>query len=147
MPQTPTLARAALHRADPGWRHALRSRAGREQGSEGIQFAAIALPLLLIVFGILQATLYFVTDLQASSAAQVGAQAARGETASADAGIAAAQANITRIDIAKNVAVTGSRTADDVVITVTANAPTLIPFLALPPVVATAHGVVEHPTR
>lgn len=148
MTATPTQTGSAPPRADPVWRRALLPLRGpRDRGSEGIQFAALILPLILIVFGIIQASLYYVTDLQASSAAQVGVQAARGENASADAGISAAQANISRLAIARDVAVTGSRTADNVSITVTSNAPTFIPFLALPPVTATAHGVVEHATR
>ena len=122
-------------------------RASRERGSQGIQFAALGLVLLLAIFGILQASLYYITDLQASAAAQIGVQAARGQEGTAGAGIAAAETNIGRLGIARDVSVTGSRSVDDVQITVTANSPVLVPLLPLPAVVATAHGVVEHPTR
>lgn len=122
-------------------------RRRRERGSEALQFAGITLPLLLLLFGILQAALYFVTDLQTASAAQTGVQAARGETSPAGAGAAAARASIARIGIARDVDVTETRTATDVTVTVTATAPTLVPFLPLPTASATAHGIVEQVTR
>lgn len=138
----------ARPRAEPN----TRSRAAqllrqRERGSEALQFAGITLPLLLLLFGILQAALYFVTDLQAASAAQTGVQAARGETSPAGAGTAAARASIARIGIARDVDVTETRTGTDVTVTVTATAPTLVPLLPLPPASATAHGIVEQVTR
>ncbi len=119
----------------------------RERGSEGIQFAGVVFPLLLLIFGILQLALYYVTVLQAQSAAEIGVQISRAENSTLAAGIAAARQNITSIDIARDVDITGSRTATDTTITVTANSPTLIPFLTLPQVRSSAHGPIERVTR
>lgn len=122
------------------------ARARRERGSEGIQFAAIALPLLMLLFGALQGGLYFVTSMQASSAAHAGVQAARSEGGTLGAGISAAQTSLAQIGIARDVSVSGSRGATDASITVSAHSPTLIPLLSLPIVVATAQGPVERVT-
>lgn len=138
----------ARPRAEPNTRSkAVQVLRRRERGSEGLQFAGITLPLLLLLFGILQAALYFVTDLQAASAAQTGVQAARAETSPGGAGAAAARASIARIGIARDIDVTETRTGTDITVTVTANAPTLVPFLPLPTASATAHGIVEQVTR
>lgn len=120
--------------------------AQRDRGSEGIQFAGVVLPLLMLIFGILQLALYYTTVLQAQSAAQIGVQVSRAQNSSLGAGIAAAQQNIASIDIARDVSITGTRTGTDTSITVTANSPTLIPFLTLPRVLSSAHGPIERVT-
>ncbi len=129
----------------PRWAPAAARRA-RERGAEALQFAVIGAPLAIIVFGVIQLSLFAVTSMQTSSAAQVGVQAARAQTGSLAQGAAAAADSIRHIGIAEDIAVSGSRTDTDATITVTARTPSLIPFFRLPAVVSSAHGPVERVT-
>jgi Flp pilus assembly protein TadG len=125
---------------------ALTRRDHREQGMEGVQFAAVVLVLLLLGFGTLQGALYFITAMQATAAAHAGVQAARTETGTAGDATAAAGSIAGQVGIASQVSVQVERNAADTTVTVTARSPQLIPMLPLPQVVATAHGTVERPT-
>lgn len=123
------------------------TRRVRERGAEALSLAILAPAALILAAGILQAALYFITSITASSAAQSGVQAARAEYGSVDAGISAASSTIDAIGIAQNPSVTGSRSATDATITVTAVSPVLLPVISLPDIIATAHGPVERVTQ
>lgn len=120
------------------------NRPAREQGSEAFQFAAIAAALFTLLIGGFQIALWFIASMQASAAAQAGAQVARAQYSSLGAGISAANSSLASIGVARNPAVTGTVTATDATITVTVTAPSLLPrIVALPPITATATGPVE----
>ncbi len=122
-------------------------RRARERGSEAFQFAAIATALFTLLIGAFQVALWFIASMQASAAAQAGAQVARTQYGTVGAGVDAAGSSLAAIGVARTPAITGSRTATEASITVTVTAPSLLPrILALPPITATAYGPVERVT-
>jgi Flp pilus assembly protein TadG len=77
-------------------RPARRSGSQSERGSASLEIAILGPALLLMIFAVIQAGLWFYARNLALAAAQEGADAARGYQASADAGVARAESFLQR---------------------------------------------------
>lgn len=121
------------------------SRTRRERGSI-VATAVLAVPVILLLFTIVQAWLYYAANNTAKSAAQAGLQAARVETGSAGAGRMAALDNARTLGGINNLTVTSTRGGQTAQVTVTGRAPSVVPFLTLPQIRAEASGAIERVT-
>ena len=102
--------------------------AGSERGSAAVQTAILFPVVLLLVFGIIQGALWFHARNVALGAAQEGARAA-----STEGGTGGEQrahefvGNLTGGTLIRDLQVSGTSTGETVTITVTGNAPSLVP--------------------
>ncbi|WP_444951012.1 TadE family protein [Micromonospora ureilytica] len=117
-----------------------------DRGSSPVEFAVIALPMILLTFTVVQAGLIYFAQSIALGAATQGVNAARGYQSSAAAGetratnfLSAAGAGL------ENQQVTVTRTATEARVTVTGQAITVLPGLTWT-ISKSAHGPVERPT-
>lgn len=119
----------------------MRQRADR--GGGPVEFAVLALPILVLTFVVAQAALVFYARSTALAAATQGANAARAYNAPTNAGVV--KANDFLADVGnglQNPVVTFSTTGTEVTITVTGQARTIIPGLSFT-VTHSASGPVE----
>lgn len=145
-------SRPAFRRTPMG-SHRSRPRRGRggladERGSVSVQMV-LAFPILLMVlFGAVQAGLWFYARAIALAAAESGARAAAALNSSVAAGITDAEGFLA--DVAgttlTGVSVTGSRTATQASVTVTGKVVSLVPLIPIG-VTQTATFPVERYTR
>lgn len=119
----------------------------RDRGSSSVEVVVLLPVVLLLVFAMVQAFLYFHARSVALSAAEEGARVAAAENSTAGAGIAAATSFVTAAgeDVVLNLTVTGSRSATTATVTVTGHAQDLVPFFDLP-VVQSASFPIERIT-
>lgn len=121
-----------------------RGRTRRDRGSATLELAILTPALLLLMFGVIQAALFFSARNVVSSAAQVGLDAVRIETGSVSAGTAAARTYINQVGgTAAGLTVSGDRTTTTASVTVAMDPPVLLPGLPLPRITASANAPVE----
>lgn len=117
-----------------------------DRGSSPVEFAIIASAMILLTFAVVQVGLFFFARSIALGAATQGANAGRGYNAPTDAAQRNAQQFLDRTgDGLGNQNVTVTRTGQDVNVTVTGVAISVLPGLTFP-VRQTAHGSVEQPS-
>jgi len=117
-----------------------------DAGSAGLEIAILGPALLLLVFTVVQAGLWFYARSLALAAAQEGVAAARGYQASADAGVARARSFLDRSagDSLLETTVSGAgSTATTVRIEVRGRALSVLPGVSGPLVRQAAAGPVE----
>ncbi|MBQ1053478.1 pilus assembly protein [Micromonospora sp. C32] len=126
-----------------------RGRAARwhhDRGSSPVEFAVIALPMLLLTFAVVQTGLVYFAQSIALGAATQGVNAARGYQSTAAAGEARAAAFLSTAGAGlDNQQVVVTRTGSEARVTVTGKAITVFPGLNWT-ISKTAHGPVERPT-
>lgn len=123
-----------------------RTRPRREAGSASLEIAILGPALLLLVFTVVQAGLWFYARSLALAAAQEGVIAARAYRASSDAGVTRARSFLDRSAGDSLQAATVSRagsTATTVRVEVRGRALSVLPGIAGPPVSQVASGPVE----
>ncbi len=114
-----------------------------DRGGGPVEFAVLALPILVLTFMVAQAALVYYARSTALAAATQGANAARAYNAPANAGVVKANDFLSTVGAGLNdPVVTYSTTGTDVTITVTGQAPTIIPGLTFT-VTHSASGPVE----
>ena len=126
-----------------GWRRLRANDCGRDRGAHTVEFAIVALPLLIVTFMVIQAALVFHARSMALAAATQGAQVARGYGSSSGAGKTKAEDFLGVVGQGlqdPEVEVTASGT--DVTVTVRGHAPSIIPFMTFN-VTQTASGPIE----
>lgn len=118
----------------------------RDRGSSPVEFAVIALPMILLTFAVVQTGLIFFAQSIALGAATQGASAGRGYQSSAAAGETRAANFLSAAGVGlDNQRVVVTRTATEVRVTVTGQAVTVLPGLRWT-ISKSAHGPVERPT-
>ena len=118
----------------------------RESGSASLEIAILGPALLLVIFAVIQAGMWFSARNLALAAAQEGVDASRGYQASSAAGVARAESFLRRAagDTLQAVTVSAAgSSATAVRIEVRGRCLSLIPGLAGPPVTQSAQGPVE----
>ncbi|WP_406083557.1 pilus assembly protein [Micromonospora zamorensis] len=111
-----------------------------------MEFAVIALPMILLTFAVVQTGLIFFAQSIALGAATQGASAGRGYQSSAAAGETRAANFLSAAGVGlDNQRVVVTRTATEVRVTVTGQAVTVLPGLRWT-ISKSAHGPVERPT-
>jgi len=115
-----------------------------EKGAQTME-SLVTIPLtLLIIFLIVQVGFYFHANNVASSAASAGYNAARAEGTTAEEGRVAANRVLAENSGAlTRSGVSTTRSATTVTVTVTGNAPTLVPFWSGPKIERTVSGPAE----
>jgi Flp pilus assembly protein TadG len=115
----------------------------KESGAHTVEFAIVALPLLIVTFMVIQAALVFHARSMALAAATQGAQVARAYGSSPAAGKNKAEDFLEVIGQGlrePEVRVASSPT--DVTVTVTGQAPSIVPFITFD-ISQTASGPIE----
>ncbi|MEU8315000.1 TadE/TadG family type IV pilus assembly protein [Micromonospora sp. NPDC049033] len=111
-----------------------------------MEFAIIALPMILLTFAVLQTGLVFFAQSIALGAATQGVNAGRGYQSTAAAGEARATNFLSAAGAGlENQQVVVTRTGTEVRVTVTGQAITVLPGLSWT-ISKSAHGPVERPT-
>lgn len=124
-----------------------RSRLTGDAGSATLQ-AVVTMPVVLLTtFTIVQAVLYFMANTAVTNGAQIALEISRAQSSSAQAGQTAAGSYLADQGALRDSNVTVSRGAESVTVTTTATAPSLVPFVSLPPVRSHLTGPVERVTR
>ncbi|WP_203910825.1 TadE family protein [Rhizocola hellebori] len=114
-----------------------------DRGGGPVEFAVLALPILVLTFIVVQAAFVFYARSTALAAATQGANAARAYNAPANAGVNKANDFLGRVGGGlRNPTVTYSSTATTATVTVTGKAQTIIPGLTFN-VTQSASGPVE----
>ncbi|SBT40474.1 TadE family protein [Micromonospora narathiwatensis] len=118
----------------------------RDRGSSPVEFAIIALPMLLLTFAVVQTGLVFFAQSIALAAATQGVNGARGYQSTAAAGESRALNFLSTAGAGlENRQVVVTRTATEVRVTVTGRAITVLPGFNWT-ISRSAHGPVERPT-
>ncbi|SCF29151.1 TadE-like protein [Micromonospora purpureochromogenes] len=118
----------------------------RDRGSSPVEFAVIALPMLLLTFAVVQTGLVFFAQSIALAAATQGVNGARGYQSTVAAGETRAEGFLSTAGVGlddRQVVVT--RTGTEVRATVTGQAVTVLPGFSWT-ISKSAHGPVERPT-
>ncbi|MET9300685.1 TadE/TadG family type IV pilus assembly protein [Micromonospora aurantiaca] len=111
-----------------------------------MEFAIVALPMILLTFAVVQTGLIFFAQSIALGAATQGVNAARGYQSTSAAGEARATAFLAAGGAGlENEQVVVTRTGTEVRVTVTGQAITVLPGLSWT-ITKSAHGPVERPT-
>lgn len=114
-----------------------------EAGLNSIE-AAILMPVVIaLLFGIVQATIFFHARNVASAAAQVAVQAAAAYDGSAGAGQAAGATYLANVGGINNAGVSVSRGAQTTTATVTGKTAPLVPGMPLPTIKVSAQAATE----
>lgn len=117
---------------------------GRERGNAPVDFVLVAPVLLLIFFGIIQGSMWYQAQNVAHAAASAAYNSARADNGTSESGQAAGYQVITNQGTTLNGAsVAVSRTANQVSVTVTGSAPTIVPGWGGPAVSQTVSGPTE----
>ncbi len=127
----------------------LRTRIREERGSGSLELVVVFPAVLLLIFGVLQGALYYHARNVALAAAEEGLRDARVENASGQAGVQRAEsflADAGGTGVLNSSAVTASRSATQVTVTVTGSAPSVLPGLGGFAVSQSASGPVERVT-
>jgi Flp pilus assembly protein TadG len=131
------------------WTASLRSRLGRDRGSSAIELVILAPTLLILTLLVIQWALWFQARQVALNVAQQGARYARAQQAGwAETAVSEANAFYTQIHthVLSNPQVRvspDSGAPNQVYVTVTGHAPSLIPWMSNLPVRETSGGDVE----
>jgi Flp pilus assembly protein TadG len=137
-----TLSSVEVLRPWPSRRGRKGLRAG-DDGAHTVEFAIVALPLLIVTFMVIQAALVFHARSMALAAATQGAQVARAYGSSLAAGKTKAEGFLDSVGQGlHNPEVEVVTSGTDVTVTVTGNAPSIIPFMTFG-VTQSASGPVE----
>jgi Flp pilus assembly protein TadG len=130
-------------------RSSWRARLRRDDGATAIEFAIVAVAVLAIIFGAIQASMYYWARSVAVAAAQEGANAQRAYNASPGSGQAQANTFIANAGGAlTNAHVTVAAGAQQVQVTVTGQCLSIVPgFCSHVPIRVTVNGTVERPTN
>lgn len=116
---------------------------GREERGSASAELVIATPLLLLlILGVIQFALWQHATHVAKTAAQQGLAAGRVENGTEAAGQSEADAVLTQLGVLSDPHIATHRTADTTTVTVTGEAPSVLPFVHLP-VRAVASGPSE----
>ncbi|MFI5634681.1 TadE/TadG family type IV pilus assembly protein [Streptomyces sp. NPDC051664] len=121
--------------ADPSrrslWAQRLRARIRSDRGDSVVEFAVIFPVVLLLVFTVIEAGLYFHARSVAGRAAQIGADAGRSYDAEPGAGAAAATDFLARTgNSVENPSVSVDAGGDQIAVTVTGQVTSLVPGLS-----------------
>lgn len=122
------------------------SRPGSSDGSATLQFVVLAPVLIFVTFLLLQAAMYYLANTSVTNGAQIALEAARTETASAEDGENAATGYLSQQSIVTNVSVSVDRSGEQVTVTTSGQAPSVVPFVQLPDVHSRLTGPVERVT-
>lgn len=115
----------------------------KDFGSQTVEFAIVALPLLIVTFMVIQAALVFHARSMALAAATQGAQVARAYRSTPAAGKTKAESFLEVIGQGlRDPRVEVATSPTDVTVTVTGQAPSIIPFMTFN-VSQTASGPIE----
>lgn len=117
-----------------------------ERGAVTLETLVLFTTAFAILLGTAQLALWLHARNTAASAAQLGVQTATVQEGSPSRGRVAAQEHIRSVGGVGNADVTTARSATTVTVTVTASPRSLIPFISLPEIDATAAGTVERLT-
>lgn len=124
-----------------------RSRLGsNDDGSATLQFVVLAPVLIFATFLLLQAAMYYLANTSVTNGAQIALEAARAETATAQDGENAASGYLAQQSIVTDTSVSVDRTGEQVTVTTTGQAPSVVPFVQLPAVRSQLTGPVERVT-
>ena len=115
---------------------------GEQRGSVSAELVIATPLLLLLILGVIQFALWQHAAHVAKTAAQQGLSAGRIENGSEVTGQSEANAVLTQLGVLSDPHVVTRRTADTTTVTVTGDAPSILPFLHLP-VRAVASGPTE----
>lgn len=109
-----------------------RSRRSCERGSATLEISVLFPALLLLVFVVFQAGLWFFARTVALAAAEEGARVAAAESSSSGDGRAAAESFVSRTsgNLVTNIRVTASRGANQATVTVSARSLSIVPGMA-----------------
>lgn len=124
----------------------LRQRLRRQQperGSMTVELVILMPALLLALFGIIQAGLWIHAREVALHAAAEGSAAASAENATNDQGAGAALAFLDQVGALSDTSVSVDRSASDVTVTVTGQAPSILPGVQLPLVTQSSTSAIE----
>ncbi|MEU7673543.1 TadE/TadG family type IV pilus assembly protein [Micromonospora taraxaci] len=117
-----------------------------DRGSSPVEFAIIAMPMILLTFAVVQTGLVFFAQSIALGAATQGVNAARGYQSSAAAGETRAISFLSTAGVGlEDQQVDVTRTGTEVHVTVTGHAITVLPGFSWT-ISKSAHGPVERPT-
>lgn len=115
----------------------------KDSGGAAVEFAVVALPLLLITFMVVQASLVFYARSTALAAATQGANAARAYNADLSAGTAKAYSFLNQVGGGlQNPTATTTSAGNGVRVTVTGDAISVLPWLSFE-VTQSASGPIE----
>lgn len=135
-----------MRRRERGTRHHHLTRLRDDRGSVSVETVIVFPVVLLLIFGAVQAGLFYYGRTTALAAAQQGVQASRVENGSAAAGTAAARSFLAGpSSLLDNVTVTPRRDAVSTSVTVAGTIPTLLPGFTFT-VTQTATDTVERVT-
>lgn len=118
-------------------------RLGPERGSMSLELVILMPVLLLALFTIIQAGLWINAREVALHAAAEGSAAASAENATDEAGYAAATAYVAQVGALSGTAVAVDRSATQVTVTVSGQAPSIVPGLPLPLVTQSSTSAIE----
>lgn len=117
-----------------------------DRGSSPVEFAIIALPMILLTFAVIQTGLVYFAQSIALGAATQGVNSARGYQSSSTAGETRTTNFLSAAGVGlENQQVIVTRSATEVRVTVTGQAITVLPGLSWT-ISKSAHGPVERPT-
>ncbi|MFC9033650.1 TadE/TadG family type IV pilus assembly protein [Streptomyces arboris] len=117
---------------------------GRDDGMNTLELLFLAVPLLLLLAGLLQGGLFWLAENNAHTAARKGAAAGSAYQASPADGAARAREWISQVGVVNDPAVsTSGSTADRVRVTVSGRAPSMLPWLMTLTVSKSAERPVE----
>lgn len=135
--------------AGPGHLRQIRGRLrdGGEAGSYTIEAAILIMVLFALVFGTIQASLWYHARNVASSAAQVAVQAARSYDGSAGAGQSAGLDYLAGVGGVQGASVSVSRGATTTTATVRGRIAPLVPGMPLPTIRVHAEATTERLTQ
>lgn len=118
----------------------------QDRGSTAIEMAIITPVLILMIFSIIQAGLWYHARSVATSAAQVAVSAARTYDGSAWTGQTAGLSYIASVDGLDSPGVSVSRSGTQATATVTGNMTRIVPILPLPGIQVQSQAAVERLT-
>lgn len=121
-------------------------RDGREAGSTTLEAAILMVAVLTLIFGCIQASLWFHARNVASSAAQVAVQTARTYDGSAGAGQSAGLTYLAGVGGMEDTSVTVSRGATSTTAVVRGKTAPLVPGMPLPAISVQAQAATERLT-
>lgn len=117
-----------------------------DAGAVALEGAVVAPVVILATMVIVQIALYFIANTAATNAAQIAAESARVSGASADLGESAGRDYLQQVGGLEDPAIDVSRSPASVTATVTADAPSVVPFVSLPQIKADINAPVERVT-
>ena len=124
----------------------LRSRLDADDGIATLEAAILAPVLLFATMALVQSAIYFMATTSVTNAAQIALETARTESSSASAGEGAATSYLSRQSMVTDPGVSVQRGPETVTVLATGQAPSLVPFVTLPPIERSIDGPLERVT-